>query len=81
VGAKIGYACVSLDHQPGRATPALPDKLTIVDGEWAFCPSGSETAHHEWKATGGQDLADLMRQASHSIVKPAENDVREGGRA
>jgi hypothetical protein len=81
VGAKIGYECIAVDHRPGHGTPDLPDKLTIFEGEWAFCPTGSQTAHHEWKAIVGQELSDLIRQSSHSIVRTAESDTREGDRA
>jgi hypothetical protein len=63
VGAKIGFECVAPDHRSGRAAGA-PDKLTIVNGEWAFCALSSRAEGHDWKSTGGEEYPALVRRVS-----------------
>ena len=56
----IAYRCVASDHPP---TLLHPDKLTIHDGEWAFCPFDARAGGHKWEVTGGEAVEVLMRRA------------------
>ena len=67
VGAKIGFECVAPEHR-GKIADDQPDKLTIVNGEWAYCPRSARAEGHEWKTTGGEEYASVMRRTSHSVV-------------
>lgn len=65
----IAFECVARDHQP---TLLHPDKLTVHDGEWAFCAFDARAEGHEWRRTGGMDLASLAYRAGLTGV-PALN--------
>ena len=43
----IALVCVSRHLRPG-AVQKEPDKLTMVGGKWAWCPTGAG-AGHEWQ--------------------------------
>jgi hypothetical protein len=64
VAAKIGFECVATDHQTRHADD-MPDKLTIVRGEWAFCQRGLRADGHEWKSTGGEEYLSFVRRVGH----------------
>lgn len=55
----IAYECVADSHQPSLAHP---DKLTIHDGAWSFCPFDARAEGHEWRETGGADLATVAQR-------------------
>ena len=74
MGAKIGFECVSPEHRL-KNEQDMPDKLTIVNGEWAYCPRSARAEGHEWKTTGGEDYTAVMRRTSHSVVQ-AESEAR-----
>lgn len=56
----IALVCVSR-HQPAGPQAKEPDKLTMVRGKWAWCPSGA-AAGHEWKPVAAGSLNALRLQ-------------------
>jgi hypothetical protein len=65
MGAKlIAFECTASAHQP---TLMYPDKLTIHDGAWAFCPFDARATGHLWRSTGGEDLETLLRHVGLSV--------------
>lgn len=74
----IAYECVSPDHKP---SVLHPDKLTIHDGEWAFCAFDARADGHHWRATGGAPLEALTVRAglmSLPTVADSEEKARTG---
>ena len=77
MGAKlIAYECVAVDHQPSLLHP---DKLTIYERAWAFCPFDARAAGHQWRRTGDVDLDSLARRTGLSTV--ALPEASESSRA
>ena len=72
----IAYACVAPDHQP---TLLHPDKLTVNEGEWAFCPFDARAADHRWQKTGGADLASLTLRFGLSPMPVASENAKTTG--
>ncbi len=74
MGAKlIAYECVATDHHPDQAHP---DKLTIYNGRWAFCPLDARADGHTWNETMGEQLEMLM--AKHGITgRVAMHDAKD----
>jgi len=64
MGAKIGFECVAPEHRRHSAED-MPDKLTIVKGEWAYCSRGLGAEGHDWKTTGGEEYPAFVRRISH----------------
>ena len=61
MGAKlIAFECTAPAHRPDAERP---DKLTIHEGHWAFCPLSATANGHVWSETGGADMNDLMQKA------------------
>jgi len=56
----IALVCVSRHVRPG-AVQKEPDKLTMVRGKWAWCPSGAR-AGHEWQVVKAGSLNALRVQ-------------------
>jgi len=56
----IAYECVAPDHQPSLLHP---DKLTIHEGHWAFCPFDARATGHQWQETGGGEFSDLLTRS------------------
>ena len=56
----IALVCVSRHVRPG-AVQKEPDKLTMVGGKWAWCPSGAGDGH-EWQAVKAGSLNALRVQ-------------------
>ena len=50
----IQWYCSSAAHR--GAPDDVTDKLTIHDGEWAFCPLDARADEHDWRPTGGLEL-------------------------
>lgn len=67
----IAYECDAPEHQPSLWHP---DKITIHENAWAFCPFDARADGHRWKETGGIDLASIMRRfgLSPAIAVPTE---------
>ena len=76
MGARlIAYECVAAGHQPSLVHP---DKLTVHEGNWAFCCFDAFADGHQWKQTGGIELQELMRRAGLSVgPAPRRTDVAE----
>ena len=64
----VEYECVAKDHE---ATLSRPNKLTVHDGRWAFCPFDSQAEGHVWRETGGADLDTLVRRDGVAISSNA----------
>jgi hypothetical protein len=59
----VRYVCVAPDHsRSGR--DAGGGVLTIMSGEWAFCPFG-KTDKHIWDRTDGIDIPTARLLGSH----------------
>ena len=56
----IALVCVS-PHKPAGHQAKEPDKLTMVRGKWAWCPSGA-AAGHDWKPVASGSLNALRVQ-------------------
>lgn len=56
----IALVCVSRHVRPGQVQKE-PDKLTMVGGKWAWCPSGAGDGH-EWQAVKAGSLNALRVQ-------------------
>ena len=56
----IALVCVSR-HEGAALQAKEPDKLTMVRGKWAWCPSGAADGH-EWQATAAGSLNALRVQ-------------------
>jgi hypothetical protein len=70
----IAYECSAPEHQPA---PDRPDKLTIYEGAWAYCPFDTHAAGHVWNATGGVDIATLVRRGRRAVATDAPAAVSE----
>lgn len=68
----VAYLCTAPSHQVGDGGP---DKLTVHDGQWAFCPFDARREGHVWTPTGGLPLFALKRTAAVRKV-----EIKEGGR-
>jgi hypothetical protein len=72
VGTTVAYECRAPSHRTrdgGRS-----DKLTVHDGQWAFCPHDARADGHEWIATRGRPLFTLQQAA---VTR--ERDRAKGG--
>ena len=56
----IALVCVS-PHKPAGPQAKAPDKLTMVRGKWAWCPSGAATGH-QWTPVAAGSLNALRVQ-------------------
>lgn len=73
---QIALVCVS-PHKHADPLAKEPDKLTMVRGKWAWCPSGA-TAGHEWKpvASGSLDALRVKLVEVSRLVDVALNSPR-----
>lgn len=74
----IAYECVAPEHQPSLI---FPDKLTIHEGAWAFCPFDSHSDGHRWRETGGAAFTDLLRRAGIALAQDIERPKVAHGKA
>jgi hypothetical protein len=65
VEPSVAFACAAPTHQVGEGGP---DKLTIYQGQWAFCAYDARADGHQWGPTGGRSLS-MLRQ---SLTRPKE---------
>ena len=68
----IRKICVASAHHVRRANPASNEStVSVVDGDWAYCPAAIAIADHKWALVdSGLSLPDAARYAlQHS--KPA----------
>lgn len=56
----IALVCVSRHEFPGPLAKE-PDKVTMVRGKWAWCPSGAD-AGHDWRPVKSGSLNALRAQ-------------------
>lgn len=72
----IAYECVAPEHQPSLLHP---DKLTINEGHWAFCPFDARATGHVWRETGGGDFEALLTKSGlHSRLSAHPKGVPAG---
>jgi hypothetical protein len=57
----VAYECKAPAHQVGEGGP---DRLTVHQGQWAFCPFDAKAEGHQWMATGGLPLSMLRLGAA-----------------
>jgi hypothetical protein len=70
-GRMIAYCCVARAHWKKPASPAAANTVTIVEGDWAFCPHDAMLGTgHQWQATGGIAMENLRRMVRRG--KPDE---------
>ena len=65
----VRFVCAAPGHAAGRSDAAL----TIHDGAWAFCSSGSDAKGHQWTPADGLPIQDAMRFTPHeqaAVVPP-----------
>jgi hypothetical protein len=62
VETTVAYECQAPAHRSVEG--GGPDKLTVHEGAWAFCPYDSKAEGHEWKPTGGLTLTMLRNAAA-----------------
>jgi hypothetical protein len=70
----VAFACTAPTHQ---STGGGPDKLTIHDGQWAFCAFDAQAHGHVWGPTGGRTLT-MLRAAALALPKEHAPE-RSGG--
>lgn len=58
----VAYECTAPAHQVGEG--GGPDKLTVHQGQWAFCAFDVKAGGHEWRPTGGVPLSMLRHAAT-----------------
>jgi hypothetical protein len=63
----VAYSCDAPEHPPGSMPP---DKLTVHQGEWAFCACDARADGHRWQKTGGASYEDLMRHVGLALTLP-----------
>lgn len=54
--AGIVYQCVATEHREGTGAP---DRLTVHQGEWAYCPFDARATGHDWQRNPGRTLSML----------------------
>lgn len=73
----VAYACVATAHRAGGGGP---DKLTVHEGEWAFCPFDAKADGHQWSRTRGTSLSALRHAAGLRQREPSPDRSRAGAR-
>jgi hypothetical protein len=57
----VHFRCTNPAHD--RPAAQRSDTLTLVEGLWAYCPFNVSAGDHEWVATGGVTMADILNEA------------------
>jgi len=57
-GARVGFLCTAPSHVDKNG--AVVDHLTIHETDWAYCPLNARADGHDWKATGGLSMGELV---------------------
>jgi hypothetical protein len=70
----IAFTCVAPAHKAGEGGP---DKLTVHEGQWAFCFFDARADGHQWGPTGGLTLTMLRASA----IARGKEHAKEGGSA
>lgn len=66
----VRFRCARSDHADTRSF----GRLTIHDGQWAYCGSDAR-AGHDWRATGGILFERLLVAMRVAMPGPAPHDV------
>jgi hypothetical protein len=72
VEPRVGFSCVAPAHQVGDGGP---DKLTVHEGQWAYCSFDARADAHEWRTTEGVTLTMLRA----STLAKAKEQAKEPG--
>lgn len=56
----VGFSCAAPTHQNREGGP---DKLTVHEGQWAFCAFDARADGHDWRRTEGITLTSLRASA------------------
>ncbi|MGH2377464.1 MAG: hypothetical protein ACRDGT_03235 [Candidatus Limnocylindria bacterium] len=57
---RVAFNCVAPAHQAGEGGP---DKLTVHEGQWAYCAFDARSDDHDWHPTEGLTLTMLRSSA------------------
>ena len=68
-GNQITLCCVTRTHWQRPAGAGDTNTVTIVRGAWAFCPHNAMAEGHDWRPTGGIDIAQLRRMVRRGDPK------------
>ena len=71
----VVYECMAPSHRIGEGGP---DKLTVHQRQWAFCPFDVKAEGHEWMATGGLSLS-MLRQGAALRARDGAREKTEVG--
>ena len=77
-GPTFGYGCVKPEH---LAAPSRVGRggLTVYRREWAYCDGLDVDEDHEWQATGGVAIEDLIdwthAGAALELLAPIDLDI------
>jgi hypothetical protein len=74
VETTVTYRCTAPSHQ---SADGGPDKLTVHDGKWAFCPYDAKAEGHEWAPSGGLSLSLLRHAAAQRQREPSGKERAE----
>ena len=66
---QVAFECQARAHRLGEG--GGPDKLTVHEGKWAFCPFDAKTGGHEWAPSGGMPLS-MLEHAARRPKEPAK---------
>jgi hypothetical protein len=73
----IAYECVTPGHAPSLQ---FPDKLTVHEGAWAFCPFDAHADGHTWRETGGENIDEISRRFGLSALRVTVADAPQGAK-
>lgn len=68
----IAYVCATPDHTPSLQ---FPDKLTIHEGAWAFCPFDAHADGHTWRETAGENIDEISRRFGLSALRTTTGEL------
>ena len=79
----VGYVCVNHAHLDCGSRRGAGG-LSIHEGAWAYCDGFANDDAHDWSATGGRALAELIRWNQARVhdalapITPAQPSIRRG---
>jgi hypothetical protein len=69
--ATVDFICIDRSHvERGRDVPDTYGALTLNGRKWAYCSAALDNAPHEWKATGGVELAEIRHAELPRFPQP-----------
>jgi hypothetical protein len=78
VEATIAFTCAAPAHREGDGGP---DKLTIHDRRWAFCPFDALAGGHEWRPSEGLTLSMLQHSSATRPTSGKDATAKDEQRA